>query len=429
MFNTDLPMFAPNVALTKERGQRPGAEKDERLRWFRQARFGMFIHWGLYAIPGGIWKGEKLVGEEDQGIGEWIMFHKRIPAAEYEQLAAQFNPTAFDAAAWVGLAKAAGMQYLTITAKHHEGFCMFKSAHTRYNVVDATPFGRDVCKELAEECARQGLKIGFYYSQTQDWHHPDGYGNTWDHTFDPERFADYLENYVKPQVTELLTNYGPVGLIWFDTPYGITEEQSDSLLDLVHSLQPACLVSGRVGNGKGDYASAGDNRIPEDMLTGDFETPATMNDTWGYKSFDENWKSADSLIRQLVDIVSKNGNYLLNVGPDPRGSIPQPSVERLQTIGAWLAAHGEAIYGCGAGPVQGVEGVRTTRKGNTIYLHVFESPSGTMLTLPLDGKPVRAASLLDGTQLSFKHNCRKLTVLLPPEHLHPICTVVKLTLE
>ncbi|MBN2048099.1 MAG: alpha-L-fucosidase [Anaerolineaceae bacterium] len=422
------PMLTPNVAMRKERGQRAGAAQDKRMEWFREARFGLFIHWGLYAIPAGIWKNEELVGEEDEGIGEWIMFHRQIPAAEYEQLAGQFNPVEFDADAWVSLAKAAGQKYITITAKHHEGFCMFKSAHTTYNIVDGTPFGRDVCKELAEACARHDIKLCFYYSQTQDWHHPGGYGNHWDFTFDEERFADYLENYVKPQVTELLTNYGPIGLIWFDTPYGISEAQSESLLELVHALQPDCLVSGRVGNAMGDYASAGDNRIPEAAIEGDFETPATINDTWGYKSFDHNWKSVETLIRQMVDIVSKNGNYLLNVGPDARGNIPQPSADRLEAMGAWLKVNGESIYACGAGPVQQAAGLRSTQKGNTVYLHVFDLPEDGIIKLAFAPKVREAALLMNNTAVGFKQRCGRLTLQLPEGGLDPIDTVVRLTL-
>src|SRR5438067_8096335 len=218
--------------------QRPDARSDPRLDWWREARFGMFIHWGLYAIPAGIWKGQAI-----PGIGEWIQLRARIPIAEYEQLAKQFNPTQFDAEAVVSLAKRAGQKYLTITAKHHDGFCMYDSKVTDYDIVDATPYARDPIKDLAEACQRHGIKLCFYYSQTQDWHHPGGHGNDWD--FDPatKDFAGYLENYVKPQVRELLTNYGPIGMIWFDTPLIISREQSQELVDLVRQLQPDTLVN------------------------------------------------------------------------------------------------------------------------------------------------------------------------------------------
>jgi len=215
----------------------------------------MLIHWGLYSILVGEWKGEVV-----PGLGEWIMHRARIPVADYELLAKQFNPIKFDAAKWVSLAKSAGQKYIVITAKHHDGFCMFKSEVSRYNIVDATPFGRDPMKELAAECERQGMRLGFYYSQTQDWHHPDGDGNDWDYDEQGKDFAGYIESYVKPQVRELLTNYGPVGIMWFDTPKQITAEQSRSLLDLCHKIQPGCLVCGRVGNALGD---AHPDSIPE----------------------------------------------------------------------------------------------------------------------------------------------------------------------
>ena len=349
--------------------QRPGARQDQRLTWWREARFGMFIHWGLYAIPAGTWQGQAV-----PGIGEWIMQRARIPVVDYEQLAQQFNPVNFDAAAWVALARMAGQRYLVITAKHHDGFCLFKSAFTRYNIVDATPFGRDPLKELAAECQQQGVKLCFYYSQTQDWHHPDGDGNDWDYDEASKDFAGYIESYVKPQVRELLTNYGPIGLIWFDTPRRITVDQSQQLLDLVHQIQPDCLVNGRLGNHLGDYASARDNVIPGQTLDADWETPATINDTWGFKAEDHYWKSTTTLIRDLVDIASKGGNYLLNVGPTAEGRIPEPSVERLLRVGAWLETNGKAVYGTTAGPLQGLDWCRTTAEPGRVYLHVFDWP-------------------------------------------------------
>jgi alpha-L-fucosidase len=383
-------------AVTSEEGairesayQRADARHDARLQWFRDAKFGMFIHWGLYAIPAGVWRGEQI-----PGIGEWIMLRARIPVREYEQLARQFNPVAFDAAAWVALARGAGQRYLVITAKHHDGFCLFDSALTDYDIVDATPFGRDPLKELAAECGRQGIRLCFYYSQTQDWHHPDGDGNDWDYDEARKDFDGYIERYVKPQVRELLTNYGPIGLIWFDTPKRITPEQSRELVELVHALQPDCLVNGRIGNALGDYAEARDNAFPDAAVGMDWETPATINDTWGFKAHDRNWKAPEDLVRKLVDVASKGGNYLLNVGPTAEGVIPQPSADRLRAVGAWLRRNGEAIYGTRSGPLQGLAWCRSTARPGTVYLHVLDWPAGGELRLPDLGAPVTGATLL-----------------------------------
>ncbi len=383
-------MAGEEGAIREAARQRPEARHDPRLDWWRDAKFGMFIHWGLYAIPAGTWKGQQI-----PGIGEWIMYRARIPVREYEQLAKQFNPVKFNAAEWVSLARRAGQRYLVITAKHHDGFCMFDSKVTDYDIVDATPFGRDPMKELAAECARQGVRLGFYYSQTQDWHHPDGDGNDWDYVEESKQFDRYVREYVVPQVRELLTNYGPIALIWFDTPKRMTPEQSRLLADLVHELQPQCLVSGRIGNQVGDYAEARDNAIPDTAVDMDWETPATINDTWGYKSYDHNWKSPRDLVHKLVDIVSKGGNYLLNVGPTAEGVIPEPSVERLLAVGRWLETHGESIYGTRAGPLQGLSWCRTTQKPGKVFVHVLEWPQGGELRLPDVGRPVTGATLLD----------------------------------
>ncbi len=270
--------------------QTPTAE--ERLKWWTDARFGMFIHWGIYSVPAGQWNGAPV-----SGLGEWIMFRGRIPVHDYEKLASQFNPVKFNADEWVAIAKNAGMKYITITSKHHDGFAMYGSKVSKYNIVDATPYHHDVIKDLAAACQRAGLKLCFYYSQTQDWHEPDGIGNTWDFPDDAKKnFQSYYDQKVIPQVRELLTNYGPIGLIWFDTPRNITKQQSKQLADLVHELQPNCLVSGRVGNEMGDYDSAGDNQISVGTVKRPWETPVTMNDTWGFRKDDDHWKSTAVLI-------------------------------------------------------------------------------------------------------------------------------------
>jgi alpha-L-fucosidase len=389
---------AQNTNTVRNQSRLADELKEKRLRWFREARFGMFIHWGLYAVPAGEWKG-KLI----PGIGEWIMNRAKIPVAEYEQLAPQFNPVKFNAEEIVSLAKNAGMKYIVITSKHHDGFAMYHSKVSKFNIVDATPFKRDPLKELAAAAQKAGIKLCFYYSQTQDWHEPDAVGNDWD--FKDERkknFAKYLEEKVKPQVREILTNYGPIGLIWFDTPRNMTKAQSQELVDLVHSIQPECLVSGRVGNGVGDYDSAGDNQISVGKVRRDWETPVTMNDTWGFKKDDTNWKPTSILIRQMVQVASRGGNYLLNIGPTAEGTIPKPSVDRLTEVGKWIKVNSQAVYGTGPSPFPYdlPWGIITTKPGK-IYLHVFEWPQKELVLYGLKSK-VKNAYLLSGkTKLKF----------------------------
>lgn len=309
--------------------------------WFKQAKYGMMIHWGLYSLPAGEWQGRRM-----EDIGEWCQQYFRIPNSKYHKLAGVFNPILFNADEWVKLAQDAGMQYMVFTAKHHEGFAMYHSKASKFNIVDATPFKRDVLAELSEACYKHGMKLGLYYSQEIDWSEPNGGGygrgktwcggkaywtNNWDFPDDKNKnFSRCFEDKIKPQVKEILTEYGDICLIWFDTPDVITPEQSDELYALVKKYQPDCLVNSRIGNGRGDYTSAGDNEIPDDdkgdML---FETPATLNDTWGYKSFDNNWKDPETIKRIREHLNSRGINYLLNVGPDYLGRIPAPAVDML----------------------------------------------------------------------------------------------------
>jgi alpha-L-fucosidase len=281
---------------------------------------------------------------------------------------------------------------------------MYNSQASPFNIVDATPFKRDVLKELAAACQKAGIKLGFYYSQTQDWHEPNAVGNDWDFPDESKKdFARYLEEKVKPQVRELLTNYGPIGLIWFDTPRNITREQSQQLVDLVHQIQPDCLVSGRVGHGLGDYDSAGDNQISVGKVSRDWETPVTLNDTWGFKKDDHNWKSTAILIRQMLQVISRGGNYLLNVGPTAEGVIPEPSVERLAEVGQWLRVNKEAVYGNGPSPFayELPWGLITTRPGK-LYLHVFDWPQQELVLFGLKSKVQRAYLLANKKELKLR---------------------------
>lgn len=401
-------------------------EGHDPLAWWREARFGLFIHWGIYSVPAGIWKGQPV-----PSLGEWIMHNAKIPYEEYSQLAKQFNPVKFSAKEWVQLAAQAGMKYLVITAKHHDGFAMFESSNP-YNIVDATPYGHDVMRDLADACAKYGLRMCFYYSQDQDWAEDGGSGHWedvgdkgwWGYKPDQEKFAAYLERKVKPQLRELLTNYGPIGLIWFDTPVAITLEQSLDLKSFVHGLQPDCLVSGRVGNDVGDYGSLGDNQIPAGPVEGEWETPATMNDTWGYKSDDQNWKSVMDLLTLLVDLTSKGVNYLLNVGPTSEGLIPQPSVDLLKGIGKWMEANAEAIHGASPNPwPYEFSWGRVTTKGNKLYLLLTNCPHELKL-FGLRSKVTQAYPLGGGKTLDFYQDGDTLYLAMPEEAPDALITVI-----
>ncbi len=381
--------------------------------WFRESRFAMFIHWGLYSEPAGRWQGQSY-----HGIAEWLMLCARIPVREYEQTAARFNPIEFDAGAWVELARAAGMKYIVITAKHHDGFAMFKSSASPFNIVDATPFKRDPLKELAEACRKGGLKLGFYYSQFQDWHEPDADGNSWD--FEPDRdFNKYLREKAMPQIRELLTHYGPVALIWFDTPGSISPEASQELVDTVRQLQPDCLVNSRIGNGLGDYATLGDQEIPLTAPDCLWETVDTHNDAWGYSVLDHNWKSPHELISRLVRLVSLGGNYMLNVGPTGKGAMPAESGRILRQVGAWVQRHAESIYGTTRSPL-GLQawGCATYRLGK-LFLHVLNWPRGGELWLPLQAK-------VESLDLPFTHENGRLCITIPELPPESPVTVIEL---
>ena len=410
-----------------------GITQSERMQWWREGHFGLFIHWGLYAIPAGEWKGEEI-----PGIGEWIMKRAQIPAVEYRELAKQFNPIKFDAKAFVQVAKDAGMTYITITSKHHDGFAMFHSNASKYNIVDATPYQKDVIKALSDECHKQGIKICFYYSQSRDWNEPNGLDNDWD--FPAERdFQKYLDEKVKPQLTELLTNYGPIGMIWFDTPMSISKVQSQQLKDLVRKLQPATIISGRLGGGvTTDYSSTGDNAIPSTALDIDWEVPATLNNTWGFKKNDHEWKSPETTTRLLFDIVSKGGNYLLNVGPDADGVIPKESVKILKTVGNWMKVNSEAIYGTKATPyITEFPWGNITQKQNKLYLGIYEWPSTVFYLEGLRNKISKIYLLADKVkkEISFeqtyneKLDHHRVKINLPKNAPDKVVSVVVLELD
>lgn len=313
------------------------------IECFKEAKFGMMIHWGLYSVLAGEWNGKRA-----GYYGELIMTKFRIPIKEYERYTAAFNPICFDAEEWVKLAKDAGMKYIVITAKHSDGFAMYRSKVDKFNIYDMTPFHRDPVAELAEACRKQDMKFGLYYGQEIDWHEEHGgaysilsdphdgcsYSNNWD--FPDNSKKDYsicFEKKIKPQLKELLTNYGDLFLIWFDNPTEITREQSQELVDMVKKYQPECLINSRIGHGLGDYVSCGDNEVPDDYKTVPCESACTLNHTWGYKSFDNDWKSAETIIRTKKHLNERGINYLLNVGPDYLGRIPAPCIDILREVG------------------------------------------------------------------------------------------------
>jgi alpha-L-fucosidase len=420
---------------TPESQQTPAPVSD-RLQWFRHDKFGMFIHWGPYAALGGEWNGRRVkVGEN----AEWIMQKLKIPVADYRERARELNPVEFDPAEWVRLAKETGMRYLIFTAKHHDGFAMYDSEVSEYNIVDWTDFGRDPVDELAQECRRQGLRFGFYYSHREDWNEPFAYGNTWDFDFDPERDLDafegqYLDTKAKPQLRELLTRYGEIALVWFDRGL-YTQEQARDFAEIVRGLQPDCLINGRIGGyGQellGDYQNTADNMMPPGGIEEYWETPQTLNETWGYSRFDTRWKTPPQVIRRLVEIVSKGGNYLLNVGPDGRGRIPRESVDVLTRVGDWMRANGDSIYGTTASPFGPLPWGLITVKGSTLYLHVFDWPRDGALTLTGLRNEVRSVSPLveRSRRWRFSRDGNVLNVEMPAEPPDPIDSVLVLEID
>ena len=413
----------------------PDAGAQQRLAWWSEARFGMFIHWGLYSQDGCFYKGTN-------GGSEHMMQRLKIPLADYARIADDFNPVGFNADEWVRIAKDAGMKYMVLTSKHHDGFAMYASETNDYNIVERTPWHRDPVQELAAACRKAGLKFGVYYSLGRDWADPDvptrdGYrSNTWDYPDESKKvFARYFERKVKPQITELLTHYGPIAVLWFDTPEEISAAESHELVALIHRLQPDCIVNSRVGHGLGDYGVS-EQKIPGGADAKPWETCMTLNGHWGYFKGDEKWKPAPTVIHNLVDIISKGGNYLLNVGPTGKGVIPAGAVADLSAVGAWMQVNGEAIYGTKAGPLKTVPSWgRVTQKGDNIYLHVFEWPKDGKLVVPEIGttQAMLSAHLLadkSGARLNLKQDAAAGTVVIdvPAQPLDPADTVVVLQL-
>jgi alpha-L-fucosidase len=419
------------LAAAPARGEvkAPTAQNLEARRWFQDARVGMFVHWGVYSVL---------------ADGEWVLNNRKLKVADYERLPSLFNPTEFNAAEWVALAKAAGMKYITITSKHHDGFAMFDSKVSDWDIVDRSPFKKDPLKLLAAECRRQGIKLFFYYSQL-DWHHPDYFprGRTGRDTARPEngQWPRYLD-FMNAQLTELLTSYGPVGGIWFDGWWDRKDAdwQLDRTYGLIHKLQPAALVGSNhhLAPKPGEDFQMFEKDLPggktsafnSDSVVGELplETCDTINGAWGFNLGDDRWKSARDLVGTVVRAAALNANTLLNVGPMPNGKIQPEAVERLRAVGAWLRKYGDSIYGTRGGPVSPRPWGATTRKGQTIYVHVLDW-NDPVLTVPALGGKVRAArALKDGRAVKVTEVEGGLLVEIPPTARDPIDTVIAVEL-
>lgn len=387
----------------------------EGTKWFQEAKFGLFIHFGLYSQLGGEYD-----GKVTEGIAEWIMNAMDIPAEEYRKLAKTFDPVHFDAEKIAEKAKSWGMKYLVFTSKHHEGFAMYDSVCSSYSSVQAAPCHRDFVKELQEACRKNGLKFGIYYSQAQDWDDPDGYSARHDNS--RKNYRSYLERKCFPQLRELLTQYPDISLIWFDTPMDTTPEESREIVELVKSINPDVVVSGRIGNGIGDYMTTGDNFIPAEPFPGDWEVPATLNDTWGYKKTDHNWKDPDKILRLLLKINSRGGNYLLNIGPDGTGNVPEESVRILDQVGTYVKRNEEAVFQTEPVPSYpyDLDWCIFTCKAHRFYIHVLEAKEMPEI-INFDATIRKAFILENGAEVKtnlelFCEGEHGLTLQLPDEY-------------
>jgi alpha-L-fucosidase len=431
------------LMLLANSGNLTAQDKPGKMEWWREAKFGMFIHWGVYSVPAGYYHGQPV-----KGIGEWIMNKGKIPMSEYQQFANKFDPTDFNADRWVKIARDAGMKYIVITAKHHDGFAMWPTKVSEWNIYDATPWHHDPLQELAVACRKYGIKLGFYYSQAQDWNNGGAViGDKWD-SAQQHDMDDYIDKIALPQVKELLTNYGSdvPAVLWWDTPKDMNPERAKKLYHAVETLKPGIIMNNRLGGGfEGDYKTP-EQKIPPQGFPGqDWETCMTINNTWGYKSDDDNWKSDETLIRNLCDIASKGGNYLLNVGPTSKGIIPAPEVERLADIGRWMKVNGEAIYGTGptafgvefGKDIKGMSGYGkeimvsssndwrcTTRQGK-LYIIIFNWPADGKFELPgLESRVTKSYLLAGHKKLKFNQTDAGVTLDLPAVAPDKIASVI-----
>lgn len=407
------------------------SDNSSRFEWWNEARFGMFIHWGLYSVAAGEWQGQQV-----DGIGEWIQNFAKVPNSEYEKLAKDFSLKNYNPEEWVLLAKNAGARYIVFTAKHHDGFTLYPSDVSDYDI-ERTPYKGDPLKELTDACRKHDIKVGFYYSHRQDWREEAAavMKNEYDgHYGKPKaevkpNLDKYIHEKALPQMKELLTRYGKVDLLWYDTPFDLSKEQSQLFVDIVRKLQPDCLINGRVGFNLGDYGHLGDNEMPCATAKTDLEMVATMNHTWGYKKNDQDWKGEKEILCSLIESVSRGINYMINIGPKEDGSVPQPSIDILQYMSTWMKTNAESIYGASANPFNdNFPWGYVTRKKEVLYLHLARSPKENQIKLKgLRSAPVAATLLATNTKLTASSESGSVLIDVPAGLDYEAIPVIKLT--
>lgn len=420
-------------------------QTNERAKWFTDARFGMFIHWGIYSGAEGYWKGEKLRNDND--YAEWIFYRNRIEKEEYLTLLDRFDWDEINPEEWVILAKKAGMKYITLTAKHHDGFGLWDSKVSNYDLGDYTNPKRDIVKELADACKKHDLKMGLYYSHWVDWEHEFG----WDHNkeltgISPEQYDKYWQEKVIPQMLELLTNYGEISIFWFDmwihhSQTVVTKEQLLQLKGLIRELQPNCLVNSRLGlsieeDPDIDFKTLGDNSLGNRKEEFPWQSPATVAHSWGFHATDNEWKSTTSLLKALINNVSLNGNLMLNIGPRANGDIPFEIEQRLLEMGNWLKVNGESVYGARAFDLPknqhdwGKITCKKTETGTKLYLHVFNWPLNKELYITgIKTKPERIYLLADKQKAPLKFTHSEVFTTIQLSEMHPDQYVSVIVLE
>ncbi|MGJ1318024.1 alpha-L-fucosidase [Sphingobacterium spiritivorum] len=403
----------------------------ERGKIFKEGRYAMFIHFGYFSHLGNKWDGKTYYG-----IGEWMMNENmaNLTPEQYKSRVKEFNPTSFNADSIAAVAKAAGMKYIIITSKHHDGFAMFHARSTKFNIVDATPFKRDIMKELSLACQKAGLGFGFYYSQYQDWTTPGGNGGPDKYeNGQPASFDDYFNKRCLPDIQQITTEYGDLALVWFDTPGGIEKKYVDKLVEVVHHNQPKALVSGRVGHGQGDYSTLGDMEVPKKNVDGLWESVDVTNDSWGYAWYDNNWKTPKQILINTLSTVARGGNYMLNIGLGPKGEIPPQPREALFSSGRWIKRYPQIIYQGGRSPWgHAVSWGDAVTRGNTLSLLVYNWPSTGKLFVPRLDNTINSVKLMEGkvaNSLKYTVHSGFIEIDIPVAAPEKLVSVIELDLD